>query len=421
MRSYPPSYEVAPTGRVVAVVVPPGSKSLTNRALLVAALAEGVSDIRRPLRSDDTEAMRDCLARLGVEVTTVGDDFGVSGTGRLTPRTRVLDARGSGTTARFITAAATIADGEVIVDGNDRMRERPIGDLVDALEQLGADVEIIGSHGCPPVRVRGPQLAGGPARIDASRSSQYVSAIMMAAPYATDPVTLRLGGPVVSRPYIQSTIDVMAAFGVEAVMRGDAVRIPLGRYAARDYVVEPDASAAAYPWAAAAITGGSVTIGGISPTTSQADIGFLGVLEAMGCSVTVESSTITVAGPEALAGVDLDMNHCPDAVLAAAVVASFAAGPTTIRNVGNLRIKETDRLTALETELRRLGHHAATGDDWLQIVPGSPHGAVIKTYDDHRMAMSFALAGLVVPGVIIDEPGCVAKTWPRFFDELERW
>ena len=413
-------YAVTPRGRIVAHAVPPGSKSITNRALIVAALARGTSLLRDPLRSDDTEAMVDCLSVLGVRVDEIDGDLRVEGTAELVGDASV-DARGSGTTARFVTAAATLAHGDVTIDGNARMRERPIADLTDALAQLGAQVEILGRNNCPPVRVVGPNLEGGAATIDASRSSQYVSAVMMAAPYARRPVELTLRGPVVSRPYLESTVDVMAAFGVTAVLEAERVSIDRGAYEPREFVVEPDASAAAYPWLAAAITGGTVTIEGIDPSTSQADIGILGVLSEMGCDVAIDGTTIAVSGPEMLTGIDVDMNHCPDAVLAVAVAASLANGSSTIRNVANLRIKETDRLAALETELRRMGHDATAGSDWLRIEPGFARGAAIETYDDHRMAMAFAIAGLVVPGVEIVDPGCVAKTWPGFFVELERW
>ncbi len=419
--TYPARYRVTPSGPVVATVVPPGSKSITNRALLVAGLAGGVTRLVRPLHSDDTEAMTDCLRGLGVHIEADGEDVVVTGSPRLRPVVPVLDARGSGTTARFVTAAATLADGGVVVDGNARMRQRPIADLVDALRQLGGRLSIEGLNGCPPVRVAGGGLHGGHATINASRSSQYVSAVMMAAPLADEPVVLEMQGPVVSRPYIQSTIDVMSAFGATCKMVGDEITVEPGRYEARAFAVEPDASAAAYPWAAAAVTAGSVTVRGIDPATSQADIGFLRVLAAMGCRIDIDGAGITVRGPDRLRGVDVDMNDCPDAVLAAAVVASLAEGPTTIRNVGNLRIKETDRLAALEAQLRALGHGAETGPDWIRINPGEPLGTVIETYDDHRMAMAFAIAGLVVPDVIIEDPGCVAKTWPGFFAELERW
>jgi 3-phosphoshikimate 1-carboxyvinyltransferase len=420
-RSYPAQLPIRTRGPVVASVRPPGSKSVTNRALIVAALSDGVSLIRRPLHSDDTAAMTEALSSLGIEVADLDGDLRVTSDGLPRVVKPVIDARGSGTTARFITAMATLAHGEVVVDGNARMRERPIADLVEALAALGADVEIEGEGGCPPVRIRGPRLAGGHAWIDASRSSQYVSAVMMAAPMADSPVHLSLGGPVVSRPYIVSTAEVMRAFGGVANLNDDEIHIERGRYSAADYAVEPDASAAAYPWVAAAITGGRVTVEGIGRTTSQADIALLDVLQSMGCGIDETDGAITVHGPEQLRGVDVDMNHCPDAVLAAAVAASFATGTTVIRNVGNLRIKETDRLAALETELSRLGHDVTTGTDWIRVAPGQARGAVVSTYDDHRMAMSFSLVGLVVPDVIIDDPGCVAKTWPGFFDELERW
>ena len=388
---------------------------------MLCALAQGDSTLTAPLHSDDTEAMIDCLRGLGVTIESDDGEIRISATGALHGNGAVLNARGSGTSARFVTAAATLAQGRVEIDGNARMRERPIADLVDALRQLGANLVVNGENGCPPVSVQGTGLRGGTVSIDASRSSQYVSAVMMVAPYAAAPVTLSLIGPVVSRPYLQSTLDVMRAFGVAADMHDDAISVPRGRYSAREYLVEPDASAAAYPWAAAAITGGEVTIRGIAENTSQADIGLLDVLQKMGCDVRIRNESITVSGPRELQCVDVDMNHCPDAVLAAAVVAAHARGPTTIRNVGNLRIKETDRLAALESELCRIGHDASTGDDWLCVVPGEAKAATVKTYDDHRMAMSFALAGLVTPGITIDDPGCVAKTWPGFFTELERW
>ena len=420
-RVYPAQMPIRTRGPVQATVRPPGSKSVTNRALIVAGLAEGVSHIRRPLHSDDTEAMVGALRGLGVGVKVHEGDFVVSASGRPTVTAPVLDARGSGTTARFVTAMATLATGEVVIDGNARMRERPIADLVDALRELGADVQIEGTQGCPPVRIRGPRLVGGDARIDASRSSQYVSAVMMAAPFADEPVRLQLAGPVVSRPYLVSTADVMGVFGAVAVIDEDEIDVRRGGYTARDFTVEPDASAAAYPWVAAAITEGRVTVEGIDPSTSQADIGLLGVLEQMGCDIEANEAGITVVGPGELEGVEVDMNHCPDAVLAAAVAASFADGATTIHNVANLRIKETDRLAALETELARMGHDVTTGPDWIRIDPGVARAATISTYDDHRMAMAFSLAGLRVPGVVIDDPACVAKTWPDFFESLERW
>jgi 3-phosphoshikimate 1-carboxyvinyltransferase len=308
------------------------------------------------------------------------------------------------------------------------MRERPISQLTDALAGLGAAVEILGADDCPPLRVLGGGLAGGSVRMDASASSQYVSAILMAAPYAREDVRLSFeGGVVVSRPYIDLTLQVMAAFGVTAGWDEEAERLGAEpslfvaagqRYQARDYSVEPDASSAAYPFCAAAIAGGRVVVEGIPADSIQADLAILELLERMGCRVRRTESAVELEGPSGrLRSLgEVNMNALPDAALAYAVVALFADGPTTITDVANLRIKETDRLAALETELRRLGARAEAGPDWLRIVPGPLRGAEIETYDDHRMAMSFALAGLRVPSVVIKDPGCVSKTWPDFFE-----
>ncbi len=419
-----PSIEVRPRGPLDATVRVPGSKSLTNRALPAAALARGESRLLGALESDDTEAMRGCLAALGVRIEAGTDAWVVHGTGgELRAPSEPLDARASGTTARFVTALATLAPGPVRIDGSPRMRERPIDDLVRALRELGAGVETLGQRGCPPVRVRGGGLPGGPAVVDASRSSQFVTALLLAAPYARRDVRLSLkDGTCVSRPYLDLTLQVMRAFGADAGWENEGALFVRAerRYEARAYAIEPDASSAAYLFAAVAIAGGRVRVPGIPADSLQADLALLGVLQRMGCRVTRGADAIEVSGPHRkLSGIDADMNAMPDAALALAVVALFAEGATHIRNVANLRIKESDRLAALETELRRLGAKAEASADSLVIEPGSLRGGEIETYDDHRMAMSFALAGLRVPGVRIRGPGCVAKTWPEFFDVLE--
>ncbi len=402
----------------------PGSKSLTNRALLVAALASGRSRLSGGLESDDTRVMLDALAQLGCHVAVDGGAWRVPGcNGRLRAPEGRLYVGNSGTTARFLTAASTLADGPVVIDGNARMRERPISDLVHALERLGSRCEILGEGGCPPVRVAGGGLYGGTARIDASRSSQYVSAVLLAAPYAAKDVDLAFeDGILVSRPYVELTLQIMDAFGAEARFEaGGGLHVAAGRpYSAREYAVEPDASSAAYPFCAAAIAGGRVRVEGIPRNSIQADLGLLDVLERMGCTVVRGDTFAEVHGaPAGLRGVDVDMNDLPDAVLALAVVALFADGATRIRNVANLRIKETDRLAALECELRKLGADARAGADDLTIVPGPLRPAEIDTYDDHRIAMAFALAGLRIPGVVIRDPGCVSKTWPDYFAMFE--
>jgi 3-phosphoshikimate 1-carboxyvinyltransferase len=424
MPGLPDPLPIATRGPLAAQVRVPGSKSLTNRALLVAALARGRSRLTGALVSDDTEAMRRALGQLGVRIEPCGDALEVEGRdGRLASPAERVDAAGSGTTARFLTAAATLADGPVVVDGNARMRERPISDLVDALTALGARCEILGRRGCPPVRVAGGGLAGGSARIDARRSSQYVSAVLLAAPYAQRDVELVAeAGVVVSRPYVDLTLALMRDFGAQADWSGpDRLRVAAGhRYAAREYAIEADASAAAYPFCAAAIAGGRVRVDGVAPGSLQSDFRLLDVLARMGCRVRRGGDFAEVEGPgEGLRAVDVDMNELPDAALALAVVALFARGTTHIRNVANLRIKESDRLAALEAELRRLGADARADADSLAITPRALHGAEIRTYDDHRMAMAFALAGLRIPGVAIRDPGCVAKTWPDYFGMLE--
>ena len=429
----PARLAIEPRGPLAGRATVPGSKSITNRALLLAALADGPSTLAGGLESDDTLVMRRALTALGVEVEVDGSSWRVEGRGgRFALPTHPLDCGNSGTTARFLTAALTIAPGPVVVDGNARMRERPISDLVTALRALGAGIEFDGRSECPPVRVLGGGLPGGAARIDGRRSSQYVSAVLQAAPYAHRDVELSfVDGVIVSRPYIDLTIDVMRTFGARAEWRGapsdERIWVEAGRrYVASQYAIEPDASSAAYLFCAAAIAGGRVTVSGVPAHSLQADFKILGLLERMGCQVERDGDRVSVFGPEGVGANstgrrlrslgEIDMNDFPDAVLAYAVVCLFADGPTTIRNVANLRIKETDRLAALETELRKLGAGAVAGPDWLRIEPGELHGAEIATYDDHRMAMAFSLAGLRVPGVVILDPGCVSKTWPGYFD-----
>lgn len=428
MPALPPELPIEPRGPLDARVRVPGSKSLTNRALVAAALARGESELRGALESDDTRVMGECLRALGVPLDTAGDVWRVTGRdGRLRAPPAPLFTANSGTTARFLTAAACLADGPVVIDGGPRMRERPIDDLARALEKLGAVCTVEGRGGCPPVRVAGGGLHGGTAVIDARRSSQYVSAVLLAAPYARHPVVLRFeDGALVSRPYVDLTLDLMRDFGAEAAWRADGgIDVaPLHPYRGRPYAIEADASSAAYPFCAAAIAGGRVRVEGISPGSRQPDLGILDLLERMGCRVERGPDWAEVRrGADApLRGIDVDMNALPDAVLALAVVALFADGPTRIRRVANLRIKETDRLHALETELRGLGADARADADSLTVAPPPPGGlrpSRVRTYDDHRMAMAFALAGLRVPGVVILEPGCVSKTWPGYFGMLE--
>jgi 3-phosphoshikimate 1-carboxyvinyltransferase len=428
---HPTLLRIEPRGPLDLTLAVPGSKSITNRALLVAALAAGESRLVGSLESDDTRAMREALTAMGVQILADRNAPGVwlvrGGDGRLSSPPAPLALGNAGTAVRFLTAACTLADGPVELDGNERMRERPIEDLVHALAALGAEIELLHSTGCPPVRVGGGGLPGGNVEIDATRSSQYVSAVLLAAPYAQRDVELRFrGGALVSRPYVDVTLEVMGAFGAEAAWLPDGagLRVRSGhRYTGRHYAIEPDASSAAYPLCAAAIRGGRARVIGLPGRSRQSDLALLDLLERMGCRVVRGDDFVELVGPErGLASLGrVDMNELPDAVMAYAVVALFARGPTRIENVGNLRIKETDRLQALECELARLGARVRTGDDWIEIRPGPLHGAEIETYDDHRMAMAFALAGLRIPGVAIRDPDCVSKSWPGYFTSFERW
>lgn len=402
-----------------AVVRPPGSKSITNRALVVAALATGgVSRIEDPLDATDTSVMRRALRSFGVMIDDVDDPWLVLGTGgRLKTPAGIVDVGASGTTARFITALAALVGGTTRIDGTERMRERPIGELTDALEVLGVHVETAG--GFPPVTVTGGRLSGGLVAVDASRSSQFVSALLMVAPLAEAALTVEARS-LVSAPYVETTVEVMRAFGgqVETIEPG-RWRVAPGGYRPSHVEIEADASAAVYPLVAAAVLGGVVTIEGIPTASTQADLAALDVLAAMGCEVHREESRIHLAGPSrALRGVDVDMNPAPDAVLGLAIACLFAQEPSRLRNVGTLRLKETDRLEALVTEIRRVGGDARVEGDDLVVVPGDIRPARVHTYDDHRMAMAFSLIGLARPGIEILDPGCVEKTWPGYFDML---
>jgi 3-phosphoshikimate 1-carboxyvinyltransferase len=411
--------EVKPAGTLDAAVSVPGSRSLTNRALVCAALASGESQIDGWLDADDTRAMREGLGRLGVEVTERDGALVVKGLGgRFAIPLHPIDCGASGTTMRFLAACAARVAGRVVLDGTARMRERPIQELADALNRMGARASTVA--GCPPLTVQGGTLHGGQIGIDASRSSQFLSALLLIAPMCPQDVEL-VTGDITSRFYVDMTLDVMNAFGVAVQMpHKHHFLIPAPQpYRPRRYRVEPDASSAMYFFAAAAITGGRIRLEGLTPASCQPDVRFVEVLERMGCSVERGSRSITVRGPRYLHGIDVDMNAMPDAALTLAVTACFAQGPTKIRNVANLRLKETDRMQALKNELEKLGAAVTITETDIEIAPPRERrGARIATYDDHRIAMSFAIAGLRTPGIVIENPDCVAKTFPDFFERL---
>lgn len=407
-----------------AVVEVPGSKSMTNRALVLAALAGGPVTVTGALWADDTYYMSVALDQLGIPVRFNRDTHAlyVQGRGGQLPAAAAeLYTGNAGTATRFLTALCALGSGRYRIDGTPRMRQRPIEPLCDALRQWGAQVHSVEGTGCPPLNIQGP-LQGGVARLDSSLSSQYLSALLMVGPYAPQGAEVELSGPPPARPYVDMTMAMMARQGITVVEEegGSRFRVQPGRYRAETIVVEPDASSAAYFWAAAAVTGGRVTVKGTGRNSLQGDAGFVDVLAAMGCTVTEDAQGLTVTGPAGgrLKGVDVDLNTMSDMTPTLAALAPFCDSPVTIRNVGHIRVQETDRIAAIAAELTRLGVAVTELEDGLVIQPGAPRPAVIQTYDDHRMAMAFALVGLRVPGVAVADPSCVAKSFPNYFSVL---
>jgi len=391
--------------------------------LPLAAVAEGRSVIRNSLESDDVDAMLRALTTLGVETTfdRAAKTITVQGCGGpFKATTATLNLVNSGTSLRFLAALVAAGRGTFVLDGNQRMRERPVGDLLDGLRQLGVEARSLGSEGCPPIEIRTNGLKGGEVSVKADVSSQYLSGLLMAVPLAEGPIDIRLRGALVSQPYVLMTLETMRTFGV-AVERSNenAFRVAPQRYQGCEYEIEPDASAASYWFAAAAITKGRVTVEGLSKRSMQGDLQFVAVLERMGCRIEKSQTSTTVTGGD-LRGGDFDLHPMSDVVPTLAAVACFAEGPTTIRNVANVRVKECDRLAAMATELGRLGVKVEEFADGLTITRGPMAGATVQTYDDHRIAMSLALVGLRVPGVVVSEPECVRKTYPGFWSDLER-
>lgn len=420
---FPEEIEVQPLDRPVnATVNVPGSKSVTNRVLILAALADGVSEIKNPLFSDDSYWLMDALVRLGLPVHADREAATITITGQrgiIPERDVELFVGNAGTAARFLPPMLALGEGPYTVDGVPRMRERPVADLVDSMRALGAAVEYAEEEGRFPLVVLGGGLRGGAASVEGSKSSQFLSGLLMAAPYAEEGVLLEVSGGLVSRPYVGITTGLMREFGAEVEERDDRYAVPRGSYRAREFAVESDASAASYFLAAAAVTGGRVRVEGLGAGTSQGDLRFAGVLEKMGCGVEVGPEHVEVRGPARLSGVEVDMNEFSDTMMTLAAIAPFADGPTRISNVEHTRHQETDRVSAVATELRRLGVRVEEGRDYLRVEPGLVRPAVVETYGDHRLAMAFAVTGLVAEGVRIKDPSCVSKTFPDYFTRLE--
>lgn len=420
-----------PGGPIDAVVRTPGSKSITNRALVCAALADGTTELHGTLVSDDTAAMVDCLRSLGVRIDEPERSGGapvlvVEGCGGRPPvSAAVLDARLSGTTSRFVAPVSVLARGTVVLDGAAPLRRRPMAALFEALGALGAQVEPLGEPGHLPVRLTasGRDPLGGPVDVTGDVSSQFLSGLLLSGPCLDDALTVHVTTPLVSVPYVRLTIAVMEAFGasVDHDENWTRLRVPPGGYTAVErYDVEPDASAASYWAAAAVIAGGSVRIEGLGRSSMQGDVAFIDLLARMGAEVTWGDAAVTVRSTGRLEGVTVDMADISDTAQTLAAIAPFADGPTTVGGIGFVRGKETDRISAVVGELRALGVDATETSDGFTIAPGNPRSGAVRTYDDHRMAMSFALIGLRVPGIRILDPGCVDKTYPSFWDDLQR-
>lgn len=418
-----PSLTLNPVTHIEGDVTLPGSKSLSNRILLLAALAKGETRISNLLDSDDVRHMLNALKALGVTYTLSEDRSlcTVQGRGGALDSANALTLflGNAGTAMRPLTAALAASHGEYELAGEPRMAERPIGDLVDALVACGAKIDYLGQPGYPPLRIHGQGLSGGTVHIRGNISSQFLTAMLMAAPLCRGDLEIVVDGELVSKPYILITLDVMKRFGVH-VENHDYQRfvIPAGQQyvAPGDIMVEGDASSASYFLAAAAIAGGTVRVHGSGTSSVQGDARFAEVLEQMGAKVVWGDTWIEVSRGE-LHGVDVDLNHIPDAAMTIATTALFAEGPTAIRNIYNWRVKETDRLAAMATELRKVGAEVEEGNDYIVIhPPAKVQSATIDTYNDHRMAMCFSLAAFGGSPIVINDPGCTAKTFPTYFD-----
>jgi len=403
------------------VVTIPGSKSITHRALIAGGLAAGKTVLRNDLRCEDTLHTAHVLETIGVKMERNGDHLVMEGVGENTwnqPWEKALYLGNSGTSFRLLLPVLALIKGTFLMTGTPRMQERPMGPLMDALCRLGAEVSCVNDNGCPPIRIASDGILGGAVALPGDASSQFFSALLLSGPYAQEDVEITVKGDLVSKPYVDVTIDVMAAFGVRVERQGyTRFSVSSGQqYQPRDYTVQGDVSSASYFWAAAAITGRTVTTRNIHPEGRQGDIRLLEVFEAMGCVVNREMDRVTVAGGP-LTGVDVDMGAMPDMVPTLAAVALFAEGKTTIRNVGHLRFKESDRLNAVTEEWRKLGGRVEEFEDSLIVHGGEKlFGAKVDPHDDHRLAMSLAVVGLKVPGVRIQNPACVNKSFPEFWD-----
>ncbi len=400
----------------------PGSKSYTNRALVMATLAAGESVIKGSSPSEDSQLLIKALRQVRVEITEDGNEIKVKGNGgKFAEFSGEVNLGAAGTSMRFFASVAALIPGEIILDGSERMRERPIRELVDALRSLGVEVEYTMTEGCPPIKIKGEDIVEGRVAMNGEFSSQYFTSLMMIGPVLENGLEIEVIGEQVSRSYIDMTIGGLKSFGVNVQNQNykNYIINPTEEYRATQYKVEGDASGCSYFWAIAAITGSTVRVNNISKNSSQGDVKFAEILEKMGCRVEYGEDYITVTGTGKLKAVNVDMELMPDTAQTLAIVAAFAEGDTRITGLSTLRIKETDRIAAVQNELKKMGIETEIGNDFIVVNGGSPKGAEIETYKDHRMAMSFAVAGARVEGMGIVEPEVVAKSFPEYWDFLK--
>ena len=419
-----PVREIKPLKNLHATVRLPGSKSYTQRALIIAALASGESSLHHALMAEDTLLMRSALCLLGAEIHASGDALVVRGmAGRITCPEKTIFLGNNGTALRFLTSLVALGEGRFVLTGEPRLCERPLQPLISALAALGVQVHTKEGRGFPPVTIEARGMGAGTATFHNAVSSQYISSLLLSAPFARGDVRVSLRGRTVSQPYIAMTIAAMHQFGVEVIGEGKNDYLVRGGqcYQGRSYPVEGDASTASYFFLAAALCGGAVKVININPRSLQGDIRLLDIMEMFGCRVRKGEDWVELTGREFIAGDhSIDMGDLPDMVPTLAVMSAFRKGKTSITNVPHLRIKESNRIAALVSEINRIGVRAEETPDGLVITGGRPQGAAIETYNDHRIAMSFAIAGLAVPGMNISNPDCVSKSFPAFWEELEK-
>lgn len=418
---------IKPKKGIDAIISVPGSKSLTNRALIASALAAGTSTLKNASFSSDSEVMCASLKKIGLRMQTnprkcLLKIIGQGPSRMLLPGRLTLNLQNCGTAMRFLTAYCCLLSGNSTLTGVERMLKRPIGRLVNALKSLGADISCTGKK-YPPVQINASGkkhgLSGGKTHFASAESSQFISAILLAAPYAKNDTVISYSPEIPSQPYILMTLNVMEKFGVKAHKNGNCITVAAGkRYKPCAYTVEPDAGSANYFFAIAAASKGRIRVKNLNKHSKQAELGFAGILEKTGCTMKYGENFVECSGPAKLRGVEVDMNSMPDSVPTLAAIAPFAASPTRINNIGNLRYKETDRIAAITKEMKKLGVKIESGRDYINIWPSSPQPGIVRTYDDHRMAMSFAVLGTAAKGITIDDEKCVTKSFPEFFNLL---